>query len=431
MKKYFLPLCISICLLFSVSTSAQVINQVDGLIIDQSGVSNAAINDGTPVGTTNYALKFGGLNSGEAILSPKSPNATVNVNGLDFLTGYNARFRLYRNGDAGFVSGNLYEYASFLTATRSIGINNTTPLAILHVVANPSSAASDNTLVRFQTRTVSSAYSFLNFGKSDYTGSNMFSIDAGTNTSGTSAGTHLLLLGANSSTAYNLGVGQFTSAAPPQSKLHVNGVVQVWGALSPATTMTGKKGMLMGANITSASTSTTGYSWIQSSTGPLLLNPQAGNSMTGAQTNNYVAIGFLPSTTELATLPPSGYNLLVQGKVMCEELKIKLKKDGSGNTVWYDHVFLPSYKLMTLDSLENFILKNNHLPEIPTEAEVQENGIMAGEMNGLLLKKVEELTLYVIEHNKNTATQAEQIELLKKQNELLMEQVKVLVQKIK
>ena len=65
-----------------------------------------------------------------------------------------------------------------------------------------------------------------------------------------------------------------------------------------------------------------------------------------------------------------------------------------------DYVFKPEYKLMPLSELEAFIQKNGHLPNLPTEAEVMENGVNLAEMNVKLLEKVEELTLYVIELEK-------------------------------
>lgn len=67
---------------------------------------------------------------------------------------------------------------------------------------------------------------------------------------------------------------------------------------------------------------------------------------------------------------------------------------------WCDYVFEEDYELMPLDSLSIFVKEYKHLPEIPTEDEVAENGIDVGEMNKLLLKKVEELSLYIIEQEK-------------------------------
>jgi len=66
-------------------------------------------------------------------------------------------------------------------------------------------------------------------------------------------------------------------------------------------------------------------------------------------------------------------------------------------TNWSDYVFDKGYKLMPLDTLSQFIAENHHLPEVPTTKEVNEKGIKIGEMNALLLKKVEELTLYLID----------------------------------
>ncbi|HWB64745.1 MAG TPA: hypothetical protein VG603_14615 [Chitinophagales bacterium] len=55
-----------------------------------------------------------------------------------------------------------------------------------------------------------------------------------------------------------------------------------------------------------------------------------------------------------------------------------------------------NYHLRTLDEVKQYVNQNHHLPEIPSECDVIENGISLGEMNKLLLKKIEELTLYVI-----------------------------------
>ena len=78
-----------------------------------------------------------------------------------------------------------------------------------------------------------------------------------------------------------------------------------------------------------------------------------------------VAIGIEKANIPNSTPVPGGYNLLVGGKIMCEELKIKLI------TGWYDHVFESDYKLMSVDSLQSYITQNNHLPDVPSAAEVK------------------------------------------------------------
>ncbi len=80
--------------------------------------------------------------------------------------------------------------------------------------------------------------------------------------------------------------------------------------------------------------------------------------------------------------------------VFAEEVTVKLQK------FWPDYVFSSQYKLPKLAEIETYIRKNNHLPEMPSACEVEQDGIKLGEMNTLLVKKTEELTLYLIEQNK-------------------------------
>jgi len=86
----------------------------------------------------------------------------------------------------------------------------------------------------------------------------------------------------------------------------------------------------------------------------------------------------------------SAYKLTVTGKVICEEVKVKL----SG--AWPDYVFDKKHKLPTLSYIEEFINKNKHLPNIPSAAEVEKNGIEVGDMQKKMMEKIEELTLYII-----------------------------------
>lgn len=67
---------------------------------------------------------------------------------------------------------------------------------------------------------------------------------------------------------------------------------------------------------------------------------------------------------------------------------------------WADNVFYPNYQLRPLSEVESFIRANGHLPDVPSQEEVEEEGIDMAEMDALLLKKIEELTLYTIELQK-------------------------------
>jgi len=92
----------------------------------------------------------------------------------------------------------------------------------------------------------------------------------------------------------------------------------------------------------------------------------------------------------------SDYKFFVKSGIKTEKIKVEI---ASANG-WADYVFEKNYKLMSLGDLEKYIIKNKHLPEVPTTKEAIANGIELKAMNILLLKKVEELTLYLIEQNK-------------------------------
>ncbi|MBC8172283.1 MAG: hypothetical protein H7X71_00130, partial [Chitinophagales bacterium] len=129
----------------------------------------------------------------------------------------------------------------------------------------------------------------------------------------------------------------------------------------------------------------------------LHLNNDGGNvSMCYASGN--VMIG--------ASVPATGYLLSVDGKIMCEELKVQLSES------WPDYVFADDYKLMNLYELEKSIQKNNHLPNIPSAKEIETNGIAVGEMQKMMMEKIEELTLYIIELKKQNDTLAQKVSVL-------------------
>jgi hypothetical protein len=90
---------------------------------------------------------------------------------------------------------------------------------------------------------------------------------------------------------------------------------------------------------------------------------------------------------------PSGVKLAVNGKINCKEVEVTL-------TGWSDFVFNDNYNLKSLNYVESFIKENKHLPGVPSEKEVIEKGVNLGEMDAILLKKIEELTLYMIELKK-------------------------------
>jgi len=91
---------------------------------------------------------------------------------------------------------------------------------------------------------------------------------------------------------------------------------------------------------------------------------------------------------------------------------------------WPDYVFKKDYSLLPLSEVKNYIDQNQHLPDMPSEQEMIKNGLNVSEMNKLLTKKVEELTLYLIEKDKKDVDQQKEIDELKSQVKALLEKSK-------
>ena len=102
------------------------------------------------------------------------------------------------------------------------------------------------------------------------------------------------------------------------------------------------------------------------------------------------------------------HKLRVEGSIGTREVVVE--SDG-----WSDFVFEDDYELPTLEKVEAYIDENGHLSEIPSEAEVLANGVSLGEMDAKLLQKIEELTLYLIQQNKELKSAHQKIEELHKQ----------------
>ena len=108
------------------------------------------------------------------------------------------------------------------------------------------------------------------------------------------------------------------------------------------------------------------------------------NHVLFIRNDGFVGIGTSAPQSELS----------VNGKITAKEIEVLL-------TGWVpDYVFEESYDLKPLSEVEDFIKSHKHLPGVRSAQEIQENGMNVGEMNNVLLKKVEELTLYVIELKK-------------------------------
>lgn len=107
----------------------------------------------------------------------------------------------------------------------------------------------------------------------------------------------------------------------------------------------------------------------------------------------------------------SGYKLTVTGKVICEELKVKL----SG--AWPDYVFANDYKLKSFGELRKFIEENKHLPGIPAASHIEKEGMELGDMQRRMMEKVEELTLYILQLEEKVSSLQSMVEKQQTKNE--------------
>ncbi|WP_123868200.1 tail fiber protein [Flavobacterium hercynium] len=154
-------------------------------------------------------------------------------------------------------------------------------------------------------------------------------------------------------------------------------------------------------------------------------------SITGSATSNIYGMQFftqdsyLTGQTEKVRILGNGNvgigitnplsKLAVKGRIQAEEVRVT-----ADASVFPDYVFANDYKLKSLQEVEEYIKQNSHLPEIPSAKEVEANGLMLGEMNMSLLKKIEELTLYMIQQNK-VMNELQEANKVMKANQIILE----------
>ncbi|MCB0689577.1 MAG: hypothetical protein KDC53_23720, partial [Saprospiraceae bacterium] len=92
------------------------------------------------------------------------------------------------------------------------------------------------------------------------------------------------------------------------------------------------------------------------------------------------------------TINTAGYALAVNGNIRSKEVIVE--------TNWADYVFTNDYLLMPLEEVEKYIHQHKHLPNIPSEKEIKEHGLALGSIQTMMMEKIEELTLHVIQLQK-------------------------------
>lgn len=135
----------------------------------------------------------------------------------------------------------------------------------------------------------------------------------------------------------------------------------------------------------------------------------AGNAfMAMTRPSSYLSIG-----TSSMTDGGENYKLSVAGKIRAHEVKVY--------TTWADYVFEDDYKLKTLEEVEQYINENGHLPNVPSAATIEKKGLEVGNMIKIQQEKIEELTLYLIEQEKENDQLKKDVEELKAAVKVLME----------
>jgi hypothetical protein len=196
----------------------------------------------------------------------------------------------------------------------------------------------------------------------------------------------------------NVGIGLTNPNVPFHISRYGTNVIGDLTLISRFTDPTGIKGVSLGYNQSSQA----GIIYSENNTGvgsPLEFWTYNGGSfasrMVFTQGGN-LGIGISTPSEKLA----------VNGNIRAKEIKVE-------NANWPDYVFSKSYPLPTLQETEEHIKEKGHLPGIPSASEVKTNGFDLGDMNAKLLQKIEELTLHLIEQNKNQKVLQDELRALK------------------
>ncbi|MEP3385643.1 MAG: hypothetical protein ABJN84_13820, partial [Flavobacteriaceae bacterium] len=183
----------------------------------------------------------------------------------------------------------------------------------------------------------------------------------------------------------NVGIGTLN----PSAKLEVNGNIKGPGLESS---------LINFKNIIGRSSDGILHLRGGNTTGPIYLNYYESGNISLANGGGNVGIGTITTDAKLT----------VKGDIHAQEVKVDLN-----GAIAPDFVFANNYTLRSLEETETYISMYHHLPEIPSASEMEKNGFELKEMNLRLLQKVEELTLYLIEQNKQIQELKKEVSSLK------------------
>ena len=287
-----------------------------------------------------------------------------------------------------------------------IGTNNGIPLEfkISSVRSGLIDVANTNSLFGFNTGIV-------------MTGNNNASLGSNTLTSNTSGSLNMAIgtnsLNKNVIGGNNVGIG----AATLYNNLGSNNIAI--GTFAGFSKTTGNGNIAIGNQAGFSNASGTGNIFLGNDAG---FNEMGSNKLIIANTGtaqptiygdfsaNFISIGNNITLAKRDAIAVAGtYGLLVEKGILTEKLKVATLTTGD----WSDYVFEPDYKRLSLEEVEKFVKANKHLPNVPTTAEMMINGNDVMKTDAKLLEKIEELTLYMIEMNKELKTLKEENKVFK------------------
>ncbi len=298
------------------------------------------------VGVTGYDVYVGG------VLNGTTTNTTYTVTGLTASTQYSIYVKAKDAAGNGTNSNTI-------TLTTSAGGDTQAPSA---PALSTSSIGSTSIGLTWTAAT-------------DNVGVTGYEVYVGGALNGTTANTTYTVTGLTAATQYSIYVRAKDAAGNGTNSNTITPTTSAGGGSSAAWDLNGNAGTSATTNFI-GTTDAQGLSFKTNNVQRLLISAD-GN----------VGIG-------TSTITGGAYKLYVKNGIRTEKVKV----DVSSN--WPDYVFHKKYKLPSLKEVEEFIQKNKHLPDVPSAAEVGKEGLDLGDNQAMLLKKIEELTLYVIEQNK-------------------------------
>lgn len=357
-------------------------NPAKGLIVYQTDMlSGFYYYNGTEwksMSTNNSENSVAGTDGDWTLVGNAGTNPASNFVGT---TDNNALVFRVNNRRAGYLGNNTNTYLGYLAGEFSPpGISNNSAFGTL---AFASGSGNDNTAIGQSTMV--------------------------SNTGDANVALGNFALTSNTSGSFNMAIGS------QSLRTNTSGIGNVAIGTSALYHTTGSNGTAIGY-LAGFNKNGTGNVYIGTSAGQAAALTSESNTLYISNTNTttplvygdfatkYLAVGEV-AAADRAAATSGGYRLLVKGGMITEKIKVAV----AGSADWADYVFEPSYKLMSLDKVESFIKENKHLPNVPSAEDMSKNGLDVTQTSAKLMEKIEELTLYMIEMNK-------EIKALKEEN---------------